>query len=71
MRKYAAASFVVLGITLTTYAMDTTELTTNPWTVDGPMRLLTGGVLSVMVGLYLASYRRLRTYPGGASERPD
>jgi hypothetical protein len=61
MRKYAAASCVVLGITLTTYAMDTTELTTNPWTVDGPMRLLIGGILSVMVGLYLASYRRLRT----------
>jgi hypothetical protein len=60
MRKYAAASFVVLGIILTAYGLDTTESITTPWAVDGPTRLLIGGILSVMVGFALASFHRLR-----------
>ena len=58
MRKYAAASLVVLGIILTTYGLDSTDSTTRLWTMGGPTKLLIGGILSVMVGLSLASHRR-------------
>jgi len=60
MRRYAAASFVVLGIILTTYGLDSTESIFRPWTMDGPTKLLIGGILSVTVGLSLTSYRRQR-----------
>jgi len=60
MRKYAAASFIVLGIILTTYGLDSTEPTSRLWTMGGPTKLLIGGILSVTVGLSLASYRRQR-----------
>jgi hypothetical protein len=60
MRKYAAASFVVLGIVLTAYGLDTAEWTRSPWTMDEPPKLLIGGILSGMVGLFLASFRRQR-----------
>ena len=49
MRRYVAASFIVLGIILITYGLD-----------SGPTKLLIGGLLSVTVGLSLASYRRQR-----------
>ena len=60
MRKYAAASLIVLGIILTTYGLDSTESTSRVWTMGGPTKLLIGGILSVTVGLSLASYRRQR-----------
>ena len=60
MRKYAAASFIVLGIILTTYGLDSTEWTSRLWTMGGPTQLLIGGILSVSIGLCLASYRRQR-----------
>jgi hypothetical protein len=60
MRKYAAASFIVLGIILTTVGLDSTESTSRLWTMSEPTKLLIGGILSVTVGLYLASCRRQR-----------
>ena len=65
MRKYAGASFIVLGIILSAWGIHSGESINSRrdhlfsgWSMDWP--LLVGGILSVMVGLSLTSYRRIR-----------
>ncbi len=65
MRKYAGASLIVLGITLSALGIDSGDSINSRMdrlftrgSMDLP--LLIGGILSVMVGLSLTSYRKSR-----------
>jgi LPXTG-motif cell wall-anchored protein len=65
MRKYFGASVVVLGIVLTVYGFKSSDSLNSRVTrlfnggpTDGAMWLLVGGILVVMAGLALASFRR-------------
>ena len=57
MRKYTGASFIVLGIILSAFGIDSyIDRVFIGWSTDWPM--LIGGILSVTIGLSLISRRR-------------
>lgn len=67
MKKYVGASLIVLGVILTAYGLDGSGSMNSrvsrlftAWPLDGSSWLLLGGVLSGMIGLSLAAYRRQR-----------
>ena len=67
MRKYFGAGLIVLGVVLTAYGLDSSDSLNVRITqlfsgrpVGGATLLLIGGIVSVVIGVAMAVYRRPR-----------